>query len=130
MIKSIKRSDYLLLLSSDPCELFKFFNIEQMHGLKLSECLAYNNSKNDSYIAGLCNYIPKDEYKLNDPCFVYINLTRCKDEKTTLLTLFHELMHMSLQKFQWNLHREEEIITWAENETNEVLDIIKQNINL
>jgi hypothetical protein len=37
---------------------------------------------------------------------------------------------MSLQKFQWNLHREEEIITWAENETNEVLDIIKQNINL
>lgn len=128
MIKIIHRPDYLLLLSNDPCQLFKFFNVESMHGLSLNECKAYKNTENDAYIAGLCNYIPNENnvYELNDECFVYINVSRCTNDVETVKLLFHEFMHMALKKFQWNLHHEEKLITWAENETSEILPKVNE----
>ncbi len=37
-------------------------------------------------------------------------------------------MHHSFFLHNYNLHREEEIITWAENETKKIYDIIKHEL--
>ena len=50
-----------------------------------------------------------------------INLSRCNTDIETFGLIMHELMHMS-----FDLHTdEEELITWAENESLEVFNIIK-----
>ncbi len=127
---TIDREQYKLCLSHDPCEIFQYFNVDEMHGLNLNDCKNHHNTKENAYIAGWCNFIPKqsNDYHPDDPYFVYINLERCKDEKTTLLILFHEMMHLSLKMYKWNQEFEEEIISYAENETDHVFEIIKQYI--
>lgn len=125
-IISIRKEDYLLLLSKNPCELFRYFGVDKMHGLSLKECEEYNNTEDDSYIAGLCNYIPKKsgEYDISDPCFVFINTSRCKNDIKALGLIMHEMMHMSFKKHLWDIEKEEEIITWAGKEANDVLEIV------
>lgn len=121
----IKRMpDYTLIISKEPTDIFKYYNVQEMHGLSLAECANYNNTETDSYIAGLCNYIPKQSpYELDDPCFVFINATRCRNNIESIRTIMHELMHMR------NLHREEEIITWADEETDKVYNILLKYLN-
>jgi hypothetical protein len=118
---SIHNSSYLLLLSENPCDLFTYFNVDELHGLTLSECQAYNNSIFDSYIFGMSNFIPN-----SDKRFVYINLSRCSNDIETMGLLFHEMMHHSLWLYDYDLNKEEEIITWAENESYEVIKTIKK----
>jgi hypothetical protein len=124
---AIQRNQYILLLSNCPCEVFDYFGVTEMHGLNLRDCIQYNNTNQDAYIAGLCNYIPKKSgiYENDDPRFVYINLSRCTDDFNTALLLHHELMHCSFALHQWDVNKEEEIITWADLESVEVFKIIK-----
>jgi hypothetical protein len=63
-----------------------------------------------------------------DKQFVFINLLKCTDDLSTILLINHELMHHSFFLHNYNLHREEEIITWAENETKKIYDIIKHEL--
>ena len=127
-MKEIKRSNYTLLLSKNPCEIFIHFAEEEMHGLSFRECVMYNNTSKDAYIAGFSNYVPKDsgDYKHGDPFFVFINLTRCTSPLETMLTLNHELMHRAFEMYDWDMSKEEEMITWAENETREVYNLLKR----
>lgn len=122
-----KTKDYTLLLSEHPAEVFRFYNVKELHGLNLNDCVNHKNTPDDSYIAGWCNYIPKENniYNLDDPSFVYINLTRCKNDAETMSILFHEFIHMALRKFQWNLHKEEEIISWADEESHIIFEYLK-----
>ena len=111
----IEREHYDLLLSHDPCEIFDFFNVDQMHGLNLGDCNDYDNTTQSAYFAGWCNIIPN--LKRN---YVFINLSRCNTPIETFGLIMHELMHMS-----FDLHTdEEELITWAENESYEIYNII------
>lgn len=120
-MNNIKFDKYDLLLSYDPCDIFTYYNIDEMHGLNLKDCKIYNNTTKDSYIAGWCNYIPN-----SDRHFVFINLSRCNNEIETYGLIMHELMHLS-----FDLHKkEEDIITWAENESYKIyLKLLDYQIN-
>ena len=120
----IVRGAYVLLLSYNPCDVFTYYGVEQMHGLSLNECMAYDNTKDDAYIAGWSNFVPKDsgEYDSTDKRFVFINLSRCTTDVETFGLIMHELMHQS-----FHMHKDEEdIITWAEEESYEIFKIINE----
>lgn len=123
---------YILLMSYYPCEIFEYFNVQEMHGLNYKDCKAHVNTDKEAYIAGWCNYVPKDsqDYKHGDSLYVFINLSRCTDDVTTTLTLFHEFMHLSGRLFNDNwFYQEEEMISFAEKETAKVFDIVKKTNN-
>ena len=132
---TIIRETYTLLLGYNPCEVFTYFNVKQMHGLNCKDCLLYPNNKypnikDDAYIWGLANYVPKDDqnYKLGDARFVFIKLQICSDNYETYGGVFHELMHQSLHMHNYDMDLEEEIISWAEKEAREVFKLVVQNI--
>ena len=112
---------YTLILSHDPCDVFKFYKVTEMHGLNLADCENYNNTAEDTYIAGLSNVSPID----GKP-FVFINLSRCTDDTKTFGLIMHEMMHLSLDLHNNDLSQEEEIITWAELESYKVFKLIKK----
>ena len=99
-----------------------------MHGLNYNDCKAHVNSKEDAYMAGLSNFVPKEsgEYT-DDERFVFINILRCTDSISTFALIMHEMMHHSFFIHNYNMDLEEEIITWAENESHEIYKIITEN---
>jgi hypothetical protein len=100
-----------------------------MHGLSLAECEAHPNTTESAYIAGLCNYEPKEsgDYSKDNKHFVFINLSRCTNDIRTMGLVMHEMMHLSGELYNgcWDSD-EENIITWAEEEAYKVVEIIKQ----
>lgn len=109
---AVNYPEYDLILSTDPCDIFKHFGVKEMHGLSLKECEAYNNTAEDSYISGWCNLSPSGKP------FVFINLSRCTDDVKTTGLVMHEMTHLF-----WNINDEEEdIISFAENETYKVVN--------
>ena len=129
-MKIIIRGTYILLLSYNPCDIFTYFNVEQMHGLNVIDCNNYKNTTKDAYIAGWNNFIPKKsgEYVDSDPRFVFINLSRCTDSISSFGLIMHELMHESFALHKYDVNKEEEIITWAEKEAYEVFKITKNSL--
>ncbi len=121
----IQRESYKLFLSYDPCEIFTYFGVDEMHGLNRIDCELHVNNTNEAYIAGWCNYIPNTQDR-----FVFINLSRCTNDAKSMGLIFHELMHQSIDLFQYDFDNEEEMITWAENESYEVFDLIKLILKL
>lgn len=126
-MKKIRRSNYTLLLSRNPCEIFTYFNVEEMHGLSLKECLKHDNNSKQAYIAGLSNYVPKKDgnYKHGDDFFVFINISRCTSFLKTIVLVNHEMMHRAFELYNWDIDKEEEIISWAEKETEKVCQKLK-----
>ena len=125
---TIFRNGYVLLLSYNPCDIFDYYNVDEMHGLSYIECDAYANTKDSAYIAGWSNFVPKasGDYLNNDDRFVFINLSRCTDPVKTFGLIMHELMHHSFWRHSYMAEaKEEEIITWAEEEAYKVYDIVK-----
>ena len=112
-----KKENYTLLLSHNPCELFRYFNTQDLHGLNCKDCEDYNNCTEDSYIAGLSNIDPHTSKK-----FIFINLSRCTDDIHTMGLVMHETMHLAFNLFT----DEEELITFAENEAYKIIDEIKR----
>lgn len=117
---------YDLILSDNPCAIFEHYGVEEMHGLNLKDCKAYNNTSEDSYISGWCNYVPKPEGNYGDRMFVFINLSRCGNYLDLITTLYHELMHYAFAHYNWNINYEEEMITLAEEEVKSVYKLIKK----
>ena len=120
---SYKRDGYELLLSYNPCEIFDYYNVDQMHGLNKVDCNEYDNTTDNAYFAGWCNFIPGTADK-----FLIINLSRCTDTIHTFGLIMHELMHQSFDRFEEDVKMEEEIITWAELEAYEVFEIVINNL--
>ena len=117
MITSIHEK-YILLLSRDPCELFRHFDTKYLHGLNCKDCEEYKNTSEDSYIAGMCNIDPHTGER-----YIFINLSRCTDDIHTMGLVMHETMHLAFKLFD----DEEDLITFAENEAFQIIKIIKQN---
>ena len=112
--------EYQLILSDNPCDIFKHFGVDELHGLNLTECQAYNNTNEDAYIAGLCNLIPN-----NNKMFVFLNTSRMNNCKEKMSLIFHECMHLSLEMHNYDVkQKEEEIISYAEAEANKIFDLI------
>lgn len=124
----IIRASYMLLLSYSPCDVFTYFGVEEMHGLNIQDCREHKNTAESAYIAGWSNFVPKESgnYQDGDPRFVFINLSRCTSTVKTIGLIMHEMMHASLALHNYNIHLEEDIITWAEDETYEVYELIKK----
>ena len=111
---------YQLILSDNPCDIFKHFGVDELHGLSLQDCEAYNNTKEDAYIAGLCNLIPN-----TDKMFIFLNTSRMNNCKEKMALIFHEAMHLSLEIHNHDVNeKEEEIISWAESEAIKIFDLI------
>lgn len=116
----ITRPHYTLLLSHNPCMIFWHLGESELHGLSYKECMLHKNTTEDAYIAGWCNYYPN-----SDKFFVFINLSRCTNDLNTTLLINHEMFHAALIIYNWNMQHEEKIVTWAEEETKQVFNLIK-----
>ena len=117
----IEYKSYRLLLGDHPSDVFNYFGVKELHGLSLTESIEHNNTKDSAYIAGLCNISPTDEKP-----FVFINLSRCINDVSTTALVFHEMMHLSFELFEYSYDTEEEMITYAENETYKTISIMKE----
>jgi len=116
----ITRPNYTLLLSYNPCMIFWHLGEMELHGLNYKSCMLHQNTTEDAYIAGWCNYYPN-----SDKFFVCINLSRCTEDLETPLLINHEMFHAAMIVYNWNLEHEEQIVTYAENETRQVFNLIK-----
>jgi len=120
-MKQYNFNEYTLILSHDPCDIFRYFKVAEMHGLNLKACERHKNTTESAYIAGWCNISPID----GKP-FVFINLSRCTDDIHTTGLIMHELSHLYWLLNYDNLkEKEEEIITNAEEETYKLIQLIK-----
>lgn len=121
-IKEFKYKNYTLLLSKNPCDIFTYFDVEDLHGLNYKKCLSHKNTKESAYIAGLTNIIPKTKKH-----FLFLNLNRLGKGKEKMGLIMHETMHLSLEIHKHDVEKkEEEIITWAENEAYKIYNIIEK----
>ncbi len=122
---------YILLAGNNATEIFDYYKVSKMHGLNRADAQAEEVDKttgNGVYIYGLTNYDPEDKkLTAKDPYkpFLFINLGTFKKysltEKAT--GVMHETMHMSILLNNWNIKdKEEEVITFAEEEANKIIE--------
>lgn len=119
-IKTKQYPDYLLVVGKSS-DIFDYFGVEELHGLKRSECY---DTPDSAYIAGLCNQFPDDPNKQ----FLFINEVRIGRSYKDVLLIMHEAMHLSLEVHGLNLEggdTEEEAITYAENVALEICEYLK-----
>ena len=125
---------YILLIGNDATEVFDYYKVPEMHGLNRADAQAEELDKttgNGVYIYGLTNYDPADKkLTAKDPYtpFLFINLGTFKKysgtEKAT--GFMHETMHMSILLNNWDIKdKEEEVITFAEEEANKIIEKLK-----
>lgn len=134
-IKHFDMGKYILVLGKDATDIFNFYNVKEMHGLNLKDAQAEEVDKtvgNGVYMYGLSNYDPADK-KLTAKSpykpFVFLNMGTFKkysiSEKAT--AVMHETMHISILLKNWNIKdKEEEAITFAEEEANKIIDKLKK----
>jgi hypothetical protein len=121
-VKEFKYKNYTLLLSKNPCDIFTYFDVEDLHGLNYKKCLSHKNTKESAYISGLMNVIPETK-KL----FLFLNINRLGKGKEKMGLIMHETMHLSLEIHKHDVEKkEEEIITWGENEAYKIYDILEK----
>jgi hypothetical protein len=119
-IKTKQYPDYLLVVGKSS-DIFDYFGVEELHGLKRSECY---DTPDSAYIAGLCNQFPDDPTKQ----FLFINEVRIGRSYKDVLLIMHEAMHLSLEVHGLNLEggdTEEAAITYAENVALEICEYLK-----
>ena len=133
-IKNFDMGKYILVIGKDATDIFKFYNVDKMHGLNLKDAIAEEIDKtkgNGVYIYGLTNYDPEDKRLIaKDPYkpFLFLNMGTFKgysaDQQKT--AIMHETMHMALLLYKWDAEKKsEEIITMAEDEANEIIRNLK-----
>lgn len=125
---------YVFLLGKDATEIFDYYNVDILHGLRREDAQAEEVDKtkgNGVYIMGLTNYDPRDK-KLTGKApykpFLFINKKHFKGDFTDITVLNHEATHMALLLNNWDVNnKEEEIVTLAEEITNKIVKLIKLN---
>jgi hypothetical protein len=63
-VKHYDMGKYLLIVGKDATDIFKYYNVKEMHGLNLKDAQAEEVDKtkgNGVYIYGLTNYDPADK---------------------------------------------------------------------
>lgn len=106
---------YTLIIGKSQ-DVFTHYGVEEMHGLRKEDTY---DTPSDAFMAGLSNYNPHGE---GEKPFLFLNEMRLGNggHMDTLL-IMHETMHMSLLLHNWDIeNKEEEIITWAEEEAAKI----------
>jgi len=125
---------YILVVGKNATDIFKFYNVKEMHGLNLKDAQAEEVDKtkgNGVYIYGLTNYDPADKKLIaKDPYkpFLFLNMGAFKrysaDEQKT--AIMHETVHLALLLYKWDAEKNsEEIATLAEEEANTIISKLK-----
>jgi hypothetical protein len=133
-VKHYDMGKYVLIVGKDATDIFKYYNVKQMHGLNLKDAQAEEVDKtvgNGVYIYGLTNYDPADKKliaKAPYKPFLFLNMGTFKkyspSEQAT--AVMHETMHMSILLSNWNIKdKEEEAIGKAEEEANKIIAKLK-----
>lgn len=112
---------FIFLVGKQSIDLFNYFKLPELHGLNIYDCIRYEETQSDVYIAGMCNYIP-----LSTKPFLFINLYRLEGNYKDVTLLMHECMHLALMLYNYNLQCEEQIITFAEQTTNKLICILEK----
>ena len=112
-------AQFVLLIGNDATELFDYYNVDQMHGVNKADCITRIN-EGGTYIEGFCNYDPRDSTLSKDPLpFVFINKSSLKGDHRDITLINHEMSHLALLLNNWDVdNKEEEIVTFAEEQTN------------
>ena len=125
---------YILLIGNDATEVFDYYKVDEMHGLNRADAQAEEVDMtvgNGVYIYGLTNYDPADKkLTAKDPYkpFLFLNLGTFKKYNVTekATAVMHETMHISILLNNWNIKgKEEEVITYAEDEANKIIEKLK-----
>jgi CRISPR/Cas system type I-B associated protein Csh2 (Cas7 group RAMP superfamily) len=134
-ITNFDMGKYILVVGKDATDIFKFYDVKQMHGLNLKDAQAEEVDKtkgNGVYIYGLTNYNPADK-KLTAKSpykpFVFLNMGTFKkysaDEQKT--AIMHETVHLAMILYKWDANKKsEEITTMAEEEANKIIEKLKK----
>lgn len=117
--KTEVKQKYDLIIGKQSIDIFNYYNVDKLHGLSKLECIEYDETKKDVYIAGLCNWSPHNPLR----AFVFINTYRFNNTHEDVSLVYHEMMHLSLRIHGWKSELEEEIITFAEQQTNDFFKI-------
>jgi hypothetical protein len=133
-MKKFDMGKYILLVGNDATEIFDYYKVPEMHGLNLTDAKAEEIDKtkgNGVYIYGWTNYDPADK-KLTAKApykpFLFLNMGAFKNYSTTekATAIMHETMHMSILLNDWKItDKEEEAITFAEDEANKIIEKLK-----
>jgi len=133
-VKKIDMGKYILLIGNDATEVFDYYKVEEMHGLNRADAQAEEVDKtvgNGVYLYGLTNYDPADKKLIaKDPYkpFLFLNLGTFKKYNVTekATAVMHETMHISILLNNWDIKdKEEEVITFAEDEANKIIEKLK-----
>lgn len=118
--------NFLLLLSKKSVDLFNYFKVDELHGLSKKDAERYPETKDDAYIMGMTNYIPKEsgKYKYGDAVYLFININRLNGTYKDYTLIMHECIHLSLMLNNWNLNKEEKFVSDAEMYANEIIKFI------
>jgi hypothetical protein len=134
LVKKIDMGDYILVIGKDATDIFKLYNVDQMHGLNLKDAQAEEVDKtkgNGVYIYGWTNYDPSDK-KLTAKApfkpFLFLNMGTFKrySPSEQAAGVMHETMHLAILLNNWDIKdKEEEAITFAESEANKIIKKLK-----
>ena len=133
-MKKFDMGKYVLLVGNDATEIFDYYKVPEMHGLNRADAQAEEVDKttgNGVYIYGFTNYDPADKKltaKAPHKPFLFLNMGTFKKYSTTekATAVMHETMHMSILLNNWNIKdKEEEAITFAEDEANKIIEKLK-----
>jgi hypothetical protein len=117
-MKIVKFDKFQLLLGDSSRSLFDYFQVEELHGLSLTECLNYPEPLKPGtegvYIWGMANLSPIPD----DLPYVFLNMHRMHGDYRDITTIMHETVHMGLLLYNYDLDKEEEIVSWAEHWAN------------
>lgn len=112
-------AQFVLLIGNNAVDLFDYYGVQEMHGVNRTSCIN-RIAEGGTYIDGFCNYDPRDTTLSKTPLpFVFINRSALKGDYRDITLINHEMAHMSLLLHNWDVDKyEEEIVTWAEEQTN------------
>lgn len=125
MIILRNNDDYEFLIGEDAIELFDYYGVDELHGLNRTACIK-RMEEGGTYFDGMCNFIPNDYSRF----YIFINLSACDGSYRDITLIQHECTHGGFKYYDYNIDKEEEIITWGEELTNEIMPEVFNEVNI
>lgn len=101
----------LVVLPKDEDLFTKYLKVDKAFGLSKAEAEKHKDTEKDAYIAGLTNFKGKKP-------FIFINKTRSPNLEDAKVVLVHELFHLTLLKYNWDMKtikdKEEDVASFQE----------------
>jgi hypothetical protein len=130
-MKKIDMGDFVLLIGKDATEIFDYYGVDKMHGLNKADAQAEEVDKtvgNGVYIYGFTNYDPRDK-KLTAKApykpFLFLNKKHFKGNSEDITMVMHEAVHMGILLNGYNIDKEENFLSQAEEWTNKIVKLLK-----